>query len=107
MLFNCSTQSSTEGVTRLISASTWNNCVSYLEGTGEVIKSINILNQVVIGTNLSSDESYNLALKDNDTQTTTNYIIYDTFSNVISFANSQTGKSIYNILYQPRPFVQI
>jgi hypothetical protein len=107
MLFNCSLQSSGEGVFKLVSASTWSNCASYLEGTGDVINSISVANQNFIGTNVSSGESYNLSLKDNDGVTVTNYIIYDTFSNVISWVNSQSGKTLRNIQYQLRPFVQI
>lgn len=107
MLFNCSIQSSGEGVFKLVSASTWSNCASYLEGTGDVINSINIANQVLIGTNLSSDESYNVSLKDDVTAESTNYIMYNTFSNVISWVNSQTGKTLRNLQYQKRPFVQI
>ena len=107
MLFNCSLQSSGQGVFKLVSASTWSNCASYLEGTEDVIGSITSVNQVFIGTNVSSDESYNVSLKDNDSTTITNYIIYDTFSNVISWVNSQSGKTLRNIQYQLRPFIQI
>jgi len=107
MLFNCSLQSSGQGVFKLVSASTWSNCASYLEGTEDVINSITSVNQVFIGTNVSSDESYNVSLTDNDSTTITSYIIYDTFSNVISWVNSQSGKTLRNIQYQLRPFIQI
>jgi translation initiation factor IF-2 len=107
MLFYCSLQSSGQSSLKLVSASTWSNCASYLEGTGDVINQINVANQVLIGTNLLSNESYNVSLKDNNADIITSYIIYDTFSNVTSWINSQTGKTLRNLQYQLRPFVQI
>jgi hypothetical protein len=107
MLFSCSLQSSGSGFNKLVSGSTWTACSAYLEGTGDVISSINIQNQNFIGNNTSSDESYNISLKDNVTSALLTYIIYDTYSNVISWVNSQTGKSLQNLSYQKRPFVQI
>jgi hypothetical protein len=107
MLFSCSLQSSGSGLNKLISGNTWTACSEYLEGTGDVISSINIQNQNFIGNNTSSDESYNVSLKDDVTSALLTYIIYDTYSNVISWVNSQTGKSLQNLSYQKRPFVQI
>jgi hypothetical protein len=107
MLFSCSLQSSGSGLIKLISGNTWTACSAYLEGTGDVISSINIQNQNFIPNDTSSDESYNIGLKDDITNALMSYIIYDTYSNVISWVNSQTGKSLQNLTYQKRPFVQI
>jgi hypothetical protein len=107
MLFNCSIQISGIGSNKLVSGNTWSSCAAYLEGTGDVISSINIQKQNFIGNNTSSNESYNLTLKDNVTSTTSSYIIYDTYDNVISWVNSQTGKTLQNLQYQNRVFVQI
>jgi hypothetical protein len=107
MLFNCATKSSGVGSLQLISASTWSNCASYLEGTGDEISSINIQNQTFIGNNTSSDESYNVTLKDDSTSLSQSYIIYDSYTNVISWVNSQTGKSLQGLQYQKRTFTQI
>jgi len=107
MLFSCAIQSSGSGLNKLISGSTWSACSAYLEGTGDVISSINIQNQIFIGNNISSNESYNVNLKDNVTMVSLTYLIYDTYSNVISWVNSQSEKSLQNLSYQNRPFVQI
>ena len=107
MLFSCSLQISGVNSNKLISGNTWSSCTAYLEGTGDVISSINIQNQNFIGNNTSSSESYNLSLKDDVTSAISSYIIYDTYANVISWVNSQTGKSLQNLQYQNRPFVQI
>jgi hypothetical protein len=107
MLFNCQVQSSGASSSKLISGNTWGECVAYLEGTGANILSINVSNQTFIGTNVSSEDAYNVSLKDETTSTTSNYIIYDTYSNVISWVNSQSGKSLQNLQYQKRAFVQI
>ena len=107
MLFSCSLQISGVNSNKLISGNTWSSCVAYLEGTGDVISSVNIQNQIFIGNNTSSSESYNVNLKDDVTSMSSSYIIYDTYANVISWVNSQTGKSLQNLQYQNRPFVQI
>ena len=107
MLFNCSIQISGIGSNKLVSGNTWSSCASYLEGTGDVISSINAQNQIFIGVNTSSNESYNVSLKDDVTSVMSSYIIYDTYANVISWVNSQTGKSLQNLQYQNRQFVQI
>jgi len=107
MLFNCSLQISGVNSFKLISGTTWTSCAAYLEGTGDSITSINIQNQNFIGNDTSSSESYNVSLKDDVTSTNSGYIIYDTYANVISWVNSQTGKSLQNLQYQNRPFVQI
>jgi hypothetical protein len=107
MLFSCSLQISGVNSIKLISGNTWSSCAAYLEGTGDSISSINIQNQNFIGNNTSSSESYNVGLKDDVTSITSSYIIYDTYANVISWVNSQTEKSLQNLQYQNRPFVQI
>jgi hypothetical protein len=107
MLFNCSIQISGIGSNKLVSGNTWSSCAAYLEGTGDVISSINIQNQNFIGNNTSSSESYNVGLKDDVTSISSSYIIYDTYDNVISWVNSQTGKRLQNLQYQNIPFVQI
>jgi hypothetical protein len=107
MLFNCALKISGINLNKLISGNTWSSCAAYLEGTGDVISSINIQNQNFIGNNTSSSESYNVGLKDDVTNISSSYIIYDTYDNVISWVNSQTGKRLQNLQYQNIPFVQI
>ena len=107
MLFSCSLKISGVNSIKLISGNTWSSCAAYLEGTGDVIGSINIQNQNFIGNNTSSSESYNVGLKDDVTSISSSYIIYDTYVNVVSWVNSQTGKSLQNLQYQNIPFVQI
>ena len=107
MLFSCSLKISGVNSFKLISGNTWSSCAAYLEGTGDVISSINIQNQNFIGNNTSSSESYNVRLKDDVTSISSSYIIYDTYVNVVSWVNSQTGKSLQTLQYQNIPFVQI
>ena len=107
MLFSCSLKISGVNSIKLISGNTWSSCAAYLEGTGDVISSINIQKQNFIGNNTSSSESYNVGLKDDVTSISSSYIIYDTYDNVISWVNSQTGKRLQNLQYQNIPFVQI
>jgi hypothetical protein len=107
MLFNCALKISGINSNKLISGNTWSSCAAYLEGTGDAISSINIQNQIFIGNNTSSSESYNVGLKDDVTGMSSSYIIYDTYANVISWVNSQTEKRLQNLQYQNIPFVQI
>ena len=104
MLFNVAFQI---GNPKLVSGATWSECAAWAEGVGETIQSINIQQQKLILNNPSSDESYQVGLKDNDTSILTTYIIYDTYSNVISWINAQSGVSVQGIQYQKRVFVQI
>ena len=108
MLFNCGVQptgASTE--VKLISGNTWGECVAYLEGTGDAIQAINVQNVILIPNDTSSSNSYAVTLKDNVTGTQVYYIIYDTYANVISWIQSQTGKTVQTLSYQNRQFVQL
>jgi hypothetical protein len=107
MLFSVSLQTSGIGNASLVSGNTWGDCTSWAEGTGSIIQSINIQQQTLILVNSSSDESYNVGLKDTITNTISTYIIYDTYSNVNKWVEAQTDMSVQNISLQKRTFVQL
>jgi len=107
MLFSVSLQSSGVGSATLVSGNTWGDCVSWAEGTGKVIQSINIQQQILILVNSSSDESYSVGLKDTITNSLYNYIIYDTYSNVDKWVEAQPDMAVQNISLQKRTFVQL
>lgn len=107
MLFNVSLQTSGVGSASLVSGNTWGDCVSWAEGTGSVIQSINIQQQTLILVNPSSDESYIVGLKDTITNSNKSYIIYDTYSNVDKWIESQSDMAVQNISLQKRTFVQL
>jgi hypothetical protein len=107
MLFNCSLQSSGSPLIKLLSGNTLGECVAYLEGAGDTILGITALNINLIPNNISSEDSYTVTLKDNVSSVQSNYLIYDTYANVNSWIDNQSGKSVLNIGYQKRQFVQI
>ena len=108
MLFNCSVQPSGSPIeVKLISGNTMGECVAYLEGTGDTIIGVNTQNLILIPNNISSQDSYSVTLKDNVTSTQVAYIIYDTYANVSSWIEAQTGKTVQTVSYQKREFVQI
>jgi hypothetical protein len=107
MLFSVNLQSSGVGYASLVSGNTWGDCVSWAEGTGSIIQSINIQQQNLILVNPSSDESYIVGLKDTITNTLSTYTIYDTYSNVDVWIESQPDMAVQNISLQKRAFVQL
>ena len=46
-------------------------------------------------------------LKDIKTSQTSNNIIYDTFDNSVTWANSQSNKEVISVQYQKRSFIAI
>jgi hypothetical protein len=107
MLFNVSLISSGIGYTTLVSANTWSDCTAWAEGTGNSIQSINVQQQTLRPINVSSDDSYNVGLKDTITNAISSYIIYDTYTNIDSWIESQPSMSVQTINYQKRTFVQL
>jgi phenylacetate-coenzyme A ligase PaaK-like adenylate-forming protein len=91
----------------LVSGNTWGECTTWAEGTEKTIQSIVLQSQNLILNNISSDESYYVSLKDNVTNSISNYIVYDTFQNLDTWIESLTSQSVMNITYQKRPFVQL
>jgi len=107
MLFSVGLQTNGVGSSTLVSGNTWGDCVSWAEGTGKVINSINIQQQTLILVNSSSNESYGVGLMDTITNSLYSYIIYDTYSNVDKWIESQPDMAVQNISLQKRTFVQL
>jgi len=106
MLFNLSYKNSQNlTVSLLVSASSISNVIVYCDAN-----QINPLNiGVSSGFDLilnepSSQTSYSVSLK-GQSENNSNYVVYDTWSNLISWINSQTGKTLQNIVVLNRGFV--
>jgi hypothetical protein len=106
MLFNATVQSTTSE-NFAISASSWSNCLSYLEGTGKTIKSINVANNNVIPNIPNQGYCYGVGIKNQTTDETVSVEIFDTYTYVLDWVNSQTGYSLYNIVRLNKSFVSI
>ena len=92
----------------LISGSSWSNCLSYAEGTGKEIISIQNQKGVeveVIGT--ISENSYILQLKDNITLSTSTVVLYSTFEEMITWIQSLTDKTLNGLNSQQREFITL
>jgi len=91
-----------------ISATSWSNCVSYIEDTGKEIQGINLLPiDNIILNNTSLNGMFQIILKDITTQETSNNFIYDTFENSSTWAQNQSNKEVVNVQYQKRSFIAI
>jgi hypothetical protein len=67
---------------------------------------VGLQNSNLLLNNPSSNNCYFVGLKDSSTEATSSTIIYDTYSNVESWINSQTNKIVTTISLQNRAFVQ-
>ena len=64
------------------------------------------INQNLLLNNPSTTECYSVGLKDTATGNSSSYLIYDTYSNVNTWIQSQSGKEVSVISLQNRAFVQ-
>ena len=64
------------------------------------------LNQNLLLNNPSSTECYTVGLKDTTTGNSLSYLIYDTYSNVNTWIQSQSNKEVSVISLQNRAFIQ-
>ena len=106
MLFNVSSISGSTPQQYIVSANSWSDCSSYFEGTGQQINIISQFTQILMLNDMNSD-SYYVALKTDTTGLMSNYLIFDTLSNILNWIDLQTGKSLNNIGYQPKTFISI
>jgi len=111
MLFNVLIQSknSTPPIENYtISANTMSNCVSYFEGLGKNITSINLMeNKNILINNPLSTGCYQVTLKNSITNLLISYIIYDTYENSLNWITQQSGFLLNSFSYQPRIFMSI
>jgi len=110
MYFYVTSKSAQDTVLRLINASTWSNCLSYMEGTGEDLQQIAIVspNITVVVNNISSNICYNITLKDQTTEATSTYILVDnSYSSVENWISQQTGKFPMMLQQQEKSYVTV
>lgn len=110
MYFYVTSKSGQDTVLRLINASTWSNCLSYMEGTGEDLQQIAIVspNITVVVNNASSNTCYNITLKDQTTSATSSYILVDnSYTSVESWISQQTNKFPTVLQQQEKSYVTV
>lgn len=108
MLFNVNTGNpGNPGESFLVSGSSWSACVAYFEGLGKNLVSITTQIESLILNQTGTTIYYAVVLKDNDTNSSQTFIIYDTFDNVILWINSQTDKTLTSIQKTNKQFVSI
>lgn len=64
------------------------------------------LNQTLLLNNPSTTECYSVGLKDTSTGNSLSYLIYDTYSNINTWIQSQSNKEVSVISLQNRAFIQ-
>ena len=107
MLFNLSYKNnSNEQFSVFLSGSNMSAAILYCDANNFSPIQISIQNSNLLLSNPSSQTSYLVGLKDSVTEATSSIIIFDTFSNVESWINSQTNKIVTTISLQNRAFVQ-
>jgi len=110
MHFLVQSQNNTSNNFRVINASSWSNCLSYMEGTGDVIQQISNLSDSVsvIAASPSSTKSYNVRLKETSTGDVITYIIFqENYSDLQNWISQQTGKTVVQILLSEKTYVNV
>lgn len=109
MLFNLSLKNSDGSLDLLIaSGSSWSNCISYAEGTGKEIIGVSALiydNFILNNSSLSG--YYQILLKNESSPESSNTIIYDTFENVSTWAQSQSGYVVTGLQFKKMSYITI
>ena len=107
MLFTLSYKnSSNEQSTINLSGSNMSAAILYCDANNLTPIQVGLQNVDLLLNNPSSNNCYLVSLKDSVTEASSGIIIYDTFSNIESWINSQSNKVVTNISLQNRAFVQ-
>ncbi len=110
MLFNLtfSNAGNDGGNSFIVNASSWSNCLSYAEGTGNEIQGISkLISDNFILNDASLDGCYQIILKGVTTPEISNVVMYDTFDNVSTWAQNQSGKEVVSLQFQKKTYVAI
>ena len=99
-----------DDVTYIITANSWSNCLSYLEGTGgDIVQIIKLgdTTSVVLNTP-STTNCYNVALKDVNTQQRFNYVVFEnSFTGLQNWISQQTDKQVTSIQFSEKTYVNV
>jgi len=107
MLFTLSYKnSSNEQSTINLSGSNMSAAILYCDANNLTPIQVGLQNVDLLLNNPSSNNCYLVSLKDSVTEASSGIIIYDTFSNIESWINSQSNKVVTSISLQNRAFVQ-
>ena len=98
--------SSNEQTTVNLSGSNMSAAILYCDANNFTPIQIGLQNSDLLLNNPSLNTAYLVGLKDSSTEATSSTIIYDTFSNVESWINSQSNKVVITVSIQNRAFVQ-
>ena len=110
MYFLTQSQNISNNIYRIINATSWSNCLSYLEGTGEIIQQINSLpdSVSVLANSPSSTNCYNVRLREASTGESFSYIIFqENYSDLQNWISQQTGKNLTQILFSEKTYVNV
>ena len=108
MLFSLSYKNaSNEQFAVNLSGSNMSSAILYCESNNFTPLQISyLLNQNLLLNNPSTTDCYSVGLKDIATGNKSSYLIYDTYSNINSWIQSQSNKEVSVISHQDRAFVQ-
>lgn len=110
MYFLVQSQSISSNNYRILNATSWSNCLSYMEGTGETIQQINSIpdSTSVIVNSPSSTNCYNVRLKEVSTGEAFSYIIFqENYSDLQNWISQQIGKVPTQILLSEKTYVNV
>jgi hypothetical protein len=108
MIFTANLGSGQDSEQLFIETSSWSNCVSYCENTGENIRSINQLStsSVTPIINVSGITSCFVVTDISSGNSTTQYYVWDSsFESVTNWIANQGDMVIRNIMYQKISYV--
>lgn len=108
MLFSLSYKNaSNEQFTINLSGTNMSSAILYCDANNFTPLQISYqINQTLLLNNPSSTECYSVGLKDTTTGNSLSYLIYDTYSNVNTWIQSQSNKEVSVISLQNKAFIQ-
>ena len=108
MLFSLSYKNaSDEQFSVYLSGTNMSSAILYCESNNFLpLQVVYQINQNLLLNNPSTTECYSVGLKDTATGNSSSYLIYDTYSNVNTWIQSQSGKEVSVISLQTRAFIQ-
>jgi hypothetical protein len=104
MLINVFYKESSVPKQLLISGASMASALVYCDANNIIPTSLNEIVNSLMPNNTSLNYNFNVTLKD-QSENVSNQIIFDTFDNVISWVNSQSGKYLVNLTRNNQSFV--
>lgn len=110
MLLNSTitTGATNQQVNLTLSANSWTDALSYIQSINGTVLSMNSTSSNLVLSKPNQTESWVVILKDEELSYPTSYVVFeDSFQNLLTWINAQTGKKVTLISYTQRVYKNI